>query len=147
MVLVIPHRRDCVRITIVKWDCNSADRVAAFEAVGREFESHQSLHFKILLSINSFMRYNNLLRESQRILERENLDESFMRLPGHVIGNELYVAQKRLKEIYESLKAGNDFNDKDFSNLITKLISIRKEAKRFRFKEEVPVAYSYKHEK
>lgn len=89
------------------------------------------------------MQYKNLLAESQRVLQDLN-EAYFMRLPGNVINNELYVAQKALASIYSSLKNGDDFDDKAFSALIKKLNDIRKEAKSFKPGDDVPTPFQYK---
>lgn len=68
------------------------------------------------------------------------LKEEFYRLPGHVIGNELYSIVNNLKSIYSSLINGDDFNVKEFNQIISGLQKIKKEAKSFNSENEVPVS-------
>jgi translation initiation factor 2 beta subunit (eIF-2beta)/eIF-5 len=75
---------------------------------------------------------------------KEQLTESFMRLPGHVIGNELYSVKQAFESFYSSQKNGNDFNAKALNDIIKSLQSIKKEAKKFNKPEDVPVSYQYK---
>jgi hypothetical protein len=75
---------------------------------------------------------------------QQMLNESFMRLPGNVIGNELYEAKKMFEAIYSTQTNGDDFKEKDFNNLIKKLQDIKKQAKKFEKAEDVPVSYQYK---
>ena len=70
--------------------------------------------------------------------------KTFMRLPGHVIGNELYQAKQNLESIVSSLTNGDDYIDKEMTTLIKMLQNIRKEAKKFEVGDEVPVSYEYK---
>jgi hypothetical protein len=72
------------------------------------------------------------------------LEESFMRLPGHVIGNELYSVKQAFESFYSSQKNGNDFNAKALNDIIKSLQGIKKEAKKFNSLEDVPVSYQYK---
>jgi len=99
-------------------------------------------------SVRSAVRagYFILIFESKFIknVEEKLLKESFYRLPGHVIGNEFYSAFEKLQSIYDSQRNGNDFNIKEFNNVISQLQKIKKEAKQFNFEEEVPVSYQYK---
>jgi len=99
-------------------------------------------------SVRSAVRagYFILIFESKFIknVEEKLLKESFYRLPGHVIGNEFYSAFEKLQSIYDSQRNGNDFNIKEFNNVISQLQKIKKEAKQFNFEEEVPVFYQYK---
>lgn len=79
------------------------------------------------------------------IEEEVQLNEgAFLRLPGHVIGNELYVVTKELKSFTDSQMNGSDFNEKAFDKIIKTLKDICLEAKRFNSEDEVPVSYKYK---
>ena len=78
------------------------------------------------------------------ISEGKPLEESFMRLPGHVIGNELYSVKQEFESFYSSQKNGNDFNAKALNDIIKSLQAIKKEAKKFNSPEDVPVSYQYK---
>ena len=46
--------------------------------------------------------------------------------------------------VRDSLKNGDDFNEKRFNTLIRDLQAIKKQAKKFKTAEEVPQAYIYK---
>ena len=83
---------------------------------------------------------------SESVKDAESIDESttFSRLPGNVIGNELYVATKNLKSFMDSQTSGNDFDEKAFNNIISALKEIKLKAKRFDNTDEVPVSYQYK---
>ena len=84
-------------------------------------------------------------KEIKTLINNEPLvTESFMRLPGHVIGNELYSVKQAFESFYSSQKNGNDFNAKALNNIIKSLQSIKKEAKKFDSPEDVPVSYQYK---
>ena len=92
------------------------------------------------------MQYRNLLEQSRTILEnKEQLDEGvFYRLPGHIIGNELYVLNKEFNSFYQSMINGNDYDLKRVNNILNKLKDITKEAKLFHTGDKVPVSYEYK---
>ena len=83
---------------------------------------------------------------SEATTQGEPIDEStgFSRLPGNVIGNELYVATKNLKSFMDSQASGNDFDEKAFNNIISALKEIKLKAKRFDNIDEVPISYQYK---
>lgn len=86
-----------------------------------------------------------IFSEARRILDGEPLTEAaFMRLPGHVIGNELWRANEALKSFTASQLNGNDFNAKNFNEIIAMLTKIKGEAKGFADGEDVPVSYQYK---
>lgn len=69
---------------------------------------------------------------------------SFYRLPGHIIGNELYELKKAFESFYSTQINGNDVNISTLNNLIKMLNNIKKEAKMFSNPEDVPVSYIYK---
>ena len=69
---------------------------------------------------------------------------SFYRLPGYVVGNDLYAATKQLKAFTDGQMNGNDFDVKLFAAIIDKLNKIKKEAKAFNSEDDVPVSYMYK---
>jgi len=79
------------------------------------------------------------------MIKNESLNEAktFMRLPGHVIGNELYMAKRHMESIYSRLTDGNDYIDKEMTTLIKLLQSIRKESKSFGNADEVPRSYTW----
>jgi hypothetical protein len=91
------------------------------------------------------MNKNTLIEAATRILQGkpEDLQESFMRLPGHVINNELYTLGKSFQQFVDSIKRGDDFDPKKINSLITALNSIKSSAKTFKDGESVPVSYQY----
>ena len=88
----------------------------------------------------------DLIKQSKNILEGKevNIEEAFMRLPGNVIGNELFTVQKELAAFYSSQTAGNDVDIKKLNTIIKDLNTIKKAAKKFNKPEDVPVSYQYK---
>lgn len=49
-------------------------------------------------------------------------EKTYYRLPDDVVGNDFYVLQRDLKEMYQSLKSGSDLNIKYWEK-IKKLVS------------------------
>jgi len=86
----------------------------------------------------------DLMETSKAVLTGETLEEAFMRLPGNVIGNELFAVQKALTAFYDSQTAGNDVDIKKLNEIIKELNAIKREVKRFNKPEDVPVSYQYK---
>jgi len=84
------------------------------------------------------------METSKEVLDGETLEEAFMRLPGNVIGNELFAVQKALTAFYDSQTAGNDVDIKKLNQIIKELNAIKREVKRFNKPEDVPVSYQYK---
>ena len=70
-------------------------------------------------------------------------EKTFERLPGHVIGNELYVAQRELTRFYEGLLAGNDFDRVKFNRILASLAEIKKQARKFTESEVIPISYQF----
>jgi hypothetical protein len=96
--------------------------------------------------MQSFNDYtNNSLTDTARaILSGEPLQESFGRLPGHVINNELYTLNKAWQAFYNGQKNGSDADPKVIAALIKGLTSIKGEVKMFSSSDSVPVSYTYK---
>ena len=96
--------------------------------------------------MQSFNDYtNNPLADAARaILSGQNLQESFGRLPGHVINNELYTLNKSWQTFYNGQKNGSDADPKVIAALIKGLTSIKSEVKMFSSSDSVPVSYVYK---
>ena len=69
--------------------------------------------------------------------------KEFMRLPGHVINNELYVANRELAAFCSSMEKGNDYDPKRLGKIIKDLQAVHKSAKAFSNIEDVPVRYQY----
>ena len=86
----------------------------------------------------------DLIEQSKKVLEGETLEEAFMRLPGNVIGNELFDVQKELAAFYSSQTGGNDVDIKKLNAIIKDLNTIKKAVKKFNKPEDVPVSYQYK---
>jgi len=79
------------------------------------------------------------------IVKEEHLTEAdFYRLPGNVIGNELYSLNREMDTFYRRMADGNDFDMDVFNAFIREMQKIKKEAKRFKSAQEVPVKYQYK---
>ena len=96
--------------------------------------------------MQSFNDYtNNPLADAARaILSGQTLQESFGRLPGHVINNELYTLNKAWQAFYNGQKNGSDADPKVIASLIKGLTSIKGEVKMFSSSDSVPVSYTYK---
>lgn len=91
------------------------------------------------------MSTSTIFSAARQILDGETLTEAaFMRLPGHVIGNELWQANEALQSFTDSQLKGKDFNKKNFDGIIAQLLKIKKEAKGFADGEDVPVSFQYK---
>lgn len=107
-------------------------------------------HLKKILSLIIYnAKHGELDSAKDSVKEEAELNEgaSFMRLPGHVIGNELWQANKALDSFTSSQLKGNDFNAKNFDQILSTLTTVRKEAKTFTDPESVPVSYQYKDKK
>jgi len=72
------------------------------------------------------------------------LNESFSRLPGHVINNELYVLKRNLTYFIDSQNNGNDVDPKVLNGIIRLLKDIKSEVRVFEDDERVPLSYQYK---
>jgi|694.fasta_scaffold05962_2 hypothetical protein len=83
----------------------------------------------------------SLLEAAAASLDNICEDESFQRLPGHVVKNELYMLKKKFDMMYDALKSGADYDDKRFTSIIKSLQDIRKEAKSFKAGDAVPISY------
>ena len=98
--------------------------------------------------MNITTAYRQMAQDSydQAIEANHALSEaaSFYRLPGNVVGNELYVVARDLKSFADSQMNGDDFDVKSFTSIIDKLNKIKKEAKAFNSEDDVPVSYVYK---
>ena len=88
----------------------------------------------------------SLVESIKDITERSTIEEAFSRLPGHVIGNELYSINRKLDIFLSGQMNGDDVNEKELNQIIKSLTNIKKEVKRFNKKEDVPVSYMYKKE-
>ena len=72
------------------------------------------------------------------------VEEAFSRLPGNVINNELYTANRALQAFVTSQKNGDDVDEKRLNLLINNLQAIKKQIKKFNKPEDIPVKYQYK---
>ena len=85
------------------------------------------------------------MKRFQKINEEwVELNESFMRLPNHMIRGELYEAKNLFESIYSTLIKGNDFQLDRFNTLIGLLKNIKDNSKSFDNEEDVPATYKYK---
>jgi hypothetical protein len=88
--------------------------------------------------------YKVVATGDKRIKESTDLEEAFSRLPGHVINNELYVANRALQAFASSQTNGDDVDEKKLNQLIKNLQDIKKQIKKFNKPEDVPLSYQYK---
>ena len=76
--------------------------------------------------------------------QEENLEEAFMRLPGTVIGTDLFVLQRDLKDFLYSQMNNRDFNPKQFDDMIKRMQKIKKSAKKFNKASDMGPEFRYK---
>ena len=81
---------------------------------------------------------------NKQSLEEEALNEAFARLPGNVINNELFSAGKDLQAFISAQRNGDDVNEKQLAGIIKSLQGVKKEVKKFKTAEEVPLSFQYK---
>ena len=76
--------------------------------------------------------------------QEENLEEAFMRLTGTVIGTDLFVLQRDLKDFLYSQMNNRDFNPKQFDDMIKRMQKIKKSAKKFNKASDMGPEFRYK---
>jgi len=76
--------------------------------------------------------------------EEENLEEAFMRLPSTVIGTDLFVLQRDLKDFMYSQMKNRDFNPKQFDDMIKRMEKIKKSAKKFNKASDMGPEFKYR---
>jgi len=89
-----------------------------------------------------FLKTGKVVKEG--LEESVTLDEAFKRIPGNMINGELPRAAKDLESVIKGLKAGNDFDEKAFNKVLTKLNDVKKSARSFMVSSEVPTKYQYR---
>jgi hypothetical protein len=91
---------------------------------------------------DAVMAFESIDSTNSKTLE-EATDDSFYRLPGHVINNELFVAVRNLNTLQSSLRNGNDLDLKSLKSVIKNLNDIAKQAKSFKASDKIPLSYQY----
>ena len=76
--------------------------------------------------------------------QEENLEEAFMRLPSTVIGTDLFVLQRDLKDFLYSQMKNRDFNPKQFDDFIKRMQKIKKSAKKFNKASDMGPEFRYR---
>ena len=88
----------------------------------------------------------DLAKTVKQVIENkeEDLEEAFMRLPGTVIGTDLFVLQRDLKDFLYSQMNNRDFNPKQFDDMIKRMQKIKKSAKKFNKASDMGPEFRYK---
>lgn len=88
----------------------------------------------------------DLIKQSKDVLEgkEQDLEEAFMRLPSTVIGTDLFVLQRDLKDFMYSQMKNRDFNPKQFDNMIKRMEKIKKSAKKFNKASDMGPEFKYR---
>ena len=88
----------------------------------------------------------DLAKAVEQVIEgkEENIEEAFMRLPSTVIGTDLFVLQRDLKDFLYSQMNNNDFNPKKFDDMIKRMQKIKKSAKKFNKASDMGPEFKYK---
>ena len=76
--------------------------------------------------------------------QEEDLEEAFMRLPSTVIGTDLFVLQRDLKDFLYSQMKNRDFNPKQFDDMIKRMQKIKKSAKKFNKASDMGPEFRYR---
>jgi len=76
--------------------------------------------------------------------KEEDLEEAFMRLPSTVIGTDLFVLQRDLKDFMYSQMKNRDFNPKQFDDMIKRMEKIKKSAKKFNKASDMGPEFKYR---
>jgi len=71
------------------------------------------------------------------------LEERFLRLFGSTV-HDLQKVTSRLNTFCNGQVNGNDFDEKEFNDIVNKLKGIKLDTKAFDSEDEVPVTYQYK---
>ena len=114
------------------------DKFTLMQATGRYKKVSDNGIVGVVLSIQG-----GTIKESEE-LEEEALNEAFARLPGNVINNELFSAGKDLQAFISAQRNGDDVNEKQLAGIIKSLQGVKKEVKKFKTAEEVPLSFQYK---
>mgnify|MGYP005753297929 FL=1 len=88
----------------------------------------------------------DLIKQSKDVLEgkEQDLEEAFMRLPSTVIGTDLFVLQRDLKDFMYSQMKNRDFNPKQFDDMIKRMEKIKKSAKKFNKASDMGPEFKYR---
>ena len=88
----------------------------------------------------------DLAKTVKQVIENkeEDLEEAFMRLPGPVIGTDLFVLQRDLKDFLYSQMNNRDFNPKQFDDMIKRMQKIKKSAKKFNKASDMGPEFRYR---
>ena len=74
----------------------------------------------------------------------ESIEEAFLRLPSTVIGTDLFVLQRDLKDFMYSQMKNRDFNPKQFDDMIKRMDKIKKSAKKFNKASDMGPEFKYR---
>jgi DNA repair ATPase RecN len=88
----------------------------------------------------------DLAKAVEQVIEgkEENIEEAFMRLPSTVIGTDLFVLQRDLKDFMYSQMKNRDFNPKQFDDMIKRMEKIKKSAKKFNKASDMGPEFKYR---
>ena len=88
----------------------------------------------------------DLAKAVEQVIEgkEENIEEAFMRLPSTVIGTDLFVLQRDLKDFMYSQMKNRDFNPKQFDSMIKRMEKIKKSAKKFNKASDMGPEFKYR---
>ena len=88
----------------------------------------------------------DLAKAVEQVIEgkEENIEEAFMRLPSTVIGTDLFVLQRDLKDFMYSQMKNKDFNPKQFDDMIKRMEKIKKSAKKFNKASDMGPEFKYR---
>ena len=74
----------------------------------------------------------------------ESIEEAFLRLPSTVIGTDLFVLQRDLKDFLYGQMKNRDFNPKQFDDMIKRMDKIKKSAKKFNKASDMGPEFKYR---
>ena len=97
------------------------------------------------MNINDKLTHD-LAKTVKQVIENkeEDLEEAFMRLPSTVIGTDLFVLQRDLKDFMYSQMKNRDFNPKQFDDMIKRMEKIKKSAKKFNKASDMGPEFKYR---
>ena len=146
------YKKNLARVTKAIYKSNALDSGADIvkyldSKMGRhlaDFLSHEPDEKKLVTYLTrNIKKWKKAMVEGTE-LEEETLNEAFARLPGNVINNELFSAGKDLQAFISAQRNGDDVNEKQLDKIIKSLQSVKKEVKKFKSAEEVPVSFQHK---
>lgn len=80
----------------------------------------------------------------KQLIQREILNEDFMRIPEKIAKNELIEFKELVVDNCEAIERGSDWNEKDWKRIDILYKKIIKSVKTFNKFEDMPRAYNYK---